>query len=105
MDAAIVTLECQTIAEIVAKSITTEDSDIDDNEEHESHNSEEFAVESADLNFGEAFAVLDYLCRYVSHTKAMLKTLEINNLAFQIIEKCGAYQQAKGAAVNHLQIF
>ncbi|KAH8019896.1 hypothetical protein HPB51_023179 [Rhipicephalus microplus] len=74
-DAAVVTSECQIIAEVVANSIATEDSDID-NHDHQPCHSEEFAVESADLNS------VDYLRRYIAH-----QSDSESNAPFQIIEK------------------
>ncbi|KAH8032416.1 hypothetical protein HPB51_024608 [Rhipicephalus microplus] len=81
--AAVVTPECQTIAEIIANSIATEDGDADNGDKHEQHDSEELSVKSADLNFGETVAVLDYICWYVAH-----QSDAESNAAFQIIEKC-----------------
>lgn len=74
--------ECQTIAQIVANSIASEDGDIGDNDEHESHNSKKLAVELANLSFGEAVAALNYCRRHVAH-----QSDGESNAAFQIIEK------------------
>ncbi|KAH8029090.1 hypothetical protein HPB51_022654 [Rhipicephalus microplus] len=84
VDAAVMMSECQTIAEIIANTITTEDNgDINDDEEHNPHDSEELAVESANLYIGEAVTALDYLRRYLAH-----QSDAGSNAAFQIIEKC-----------------
>ncbi|KAH8027387.1 hypothetical protein HPB51_005153 [Rhipicephalus microplus] len=59
--AAVMMSECQTITENVVNSIATEDGDIDNGNKHGSHDSGELAVESVDLNFGEAVVTLDHL--------------------------------------------
>ncbi|KAK8785448.1 hypothetical protein V5799_008190 [Amblyomma americanum] len=78
VDAAVVTSECQSIAEIVADSVASEASDCDDDEEHEPHDSGELA----DPSFGEAVAALDLLRRYVAP-----QSDAESNAAFQAIEK------------------
>lgn len=83
VDAAAVASECQTIAEIIANSIATEDWDIDDDNKHEPHDSKELAVELFDLGFREADEALDYLRRHVTY-----QSNTESSVAFQIIEKC-----------------
>ncbi|KAH6943681.1 hypothetical protein HPB50_025603 [Hyalomma asiaticum] len=65
VDAALVTSECQSIAEIAANSVTSEADDRDDANKHESHDSGEL-VQLADPSFEDAVVTLDLLCRYVA---------------------------------------
>ncbi|KAH6945256.1 hypothetical protein HPB50_007684 [Hyalomma asiaticum] len=59
VDAALVTSECQSIAEIVVNAVASEVGDRDDDDEHEPQDS----VELADPSFGDAVAALDLLRR------------------------------------------
>ncbi|KAL1476790.1 hypothetical protein MTO96_018208 [Rhipicephalus appendiculatus] len=83
MDAALVTSECQSAAEIIANSVASEANDCDDDEEHKPQNSGELAVELANPSFGEAVAALNLLGRYVPH-----QSDTDSNAAFRVIEKC-----------------
>ncbi|KAL1467599.1 hypothetical protein MTO96_042048, partial [Rhipicephalus appendiculatus] len=56
VDAAVVTSECQSIAQIVANSIASEAGDWDDDDEHKPQDS----VQLPDPSFGEAVAALDF---------------------------------------------
>lgn len=64
MDAAVVTSECQSIAEIVENLVVSDDAhnSDDDGNEHEPQDSGEIP----DTSFGESTADLDLLCRYVA---------------------------------------
>ncbi|KAH6923362.1 hypothetical protein HPB50_000489 [Hyalomma asiaticum] len=57
VDAALVTSECQSTAEIVANAVASEVGDRDDDDEHEPQDS----AELADPSFGDAVAALDLL--------------------------------------------
>lgn len=81
VDAAVVTSECQSIAEIVENSVANEAADCDEDDERE-EDSEELAGDLAATNFGEAVAALDLLRRYVAP-----QSDAESNAAFQIIEK------------------
>ncbi|KAL1415595.1 hypothetical protein MTO96_006717 [Rhipicephalus appendiculatus] len=78
VDAAVVTSECQSIAQIVANSIASEAGNCDDDDEHEPRDS----VQLPNPSFGEAVAALDLLRRYVAH-----ESDADSNAAFQVIEK------------------
>ncbi|KAH7975901.1 hypothetical protein HPB52_006639 [Rhipicephalus sanguineus] len=82
VDAAVVTSECQSIAEIVANSVASEDGDCDDDDEHEPQDPGELAAELADPSFGEAVTALDLLRRYVAR-----ESDADSNAAFQVIER------------------
>ncbi|KAH7961811.1 hypothetical protein HPB52_012244 [Rhipicephalus sanguineus] len=66
VDAAVVTSECQSIAEIVVNSVASEAVDCVDDDEHEPRDSGELAVELADPRFGETVAALDLVHRHVA---------------------------------------
>ncbi|KAH7984511.1 hypothetical protein HPB52_022149 [Rhipicephalus sanguineus] len=82
VDAAVVTSECQSIAEIVANSVASEDGDCDDDDEHEPQDPGKLAAELADPSFGEAVTALDLLRRYVTR-----ESDADSNAAFQVIER------------------
>lgn len=80
-DAAVMTSECQSIDEIIANSVVSDDThnNDDDNNEYEPQDSGEILDTSF---FGEAVAALDLLCRYVAPQHDAK-----SNMAFQTMEQ------------------